>query len=71
MAFLFRKYQPEKSDISQDESVPVEPEVRHDLEFKLFPPSPKAQIYLIVAAVMLLNLILLAIVAIGIWMNLR
>lgn len=64
MAFLFRKYLPqEPDDVSQngDGNVePEEPEVRHELEFTLFPPSPKAQIVLIAAGIILFNLILFA-----------
>lgn len=67
MAFLFRKYlkdedgneisQKSPVEVSPEETVPVQP-----LEFKLWPPSPKAQIMLIAAVIILINVILF-----GIW----
>ena len=67
MSFLYRKYMKDENggpvsqspaqDVVQEETQPVPP-----LEFKLWPPSPKAQIILIAVAFFVFNLIL-----IGIW----
>jgi hypothetical protein len=72
MSFLFRKYlqsdetrddsQAGPDDVDSEEEPPVAP-----LEFRLWPPSPKAQIILIAVAIGLFNLILIAIWAIALY----
>lgn len=66
MAFLFRKYTRDlpEDDISQDEADPVPTEEIPELEFTLFPPSPKAQIILIATGFFLFNILLIATFAI-------
>lgn len=66
MAFLFRKYSRDvpEDDISQEDTEPVPTEEIPELEFTLFPPSPKAQIILIAAGFFLFNILLIAIFAI-------
>ena len=72
MSFLFRKYlqtdetrddaQSGPSEVETDEEPPVAP-----LEFRLWPPSPKAQIILIAVAIGLFNLILIAVWALALY----
>lgn len=72
MSFLFRKHlqsdetrddsQAGPDDVDSEEEPPVAP-----LEFRLWPPSPKAQIILIAVAIGLFNLILIAIWAIALY----
>jgi hypothetical protein len=74
VAFLFRKYTegPDAGDVSQADATEVESEEKPVLtppEFRLFPPSPKAQIILIGVGFFLLNAILIAIWAIALYMN--
>jgi hypothetical protein len=74
VSFLFRKYaeRADTGDVSQAEQVEVESEERPNFpppEFRLFPPSPKAQIILIGVGFFLLNLILIAIVAIAFYVS--
>jgi hypothetical protein len=74
MAFLFRKYtedldppdvsQSGEHEVESEEQPPVQP-----LELKFFPPSPKAQIILIAAGVILINVILVAVLAIVLFMS--
>jgi hypothetical protein len=74
MSFLFRKYlkdehgndisQSSPGEVSPEETPPVQP-----LEFRLWPPSPKAQIILIAVALILFNIILFGIWAIVLWQN--
>jgi hypothetical protein len=73
MAFLFRKYtQVEDADVSQPDDREVETEEQPTgppSELTFFPPSPKAQIMLIAAGVILFNAILIATVVIVVIMN--
>jgi hypothetical protein len=74
VAFLFRKYteRPDAEDVSQPDGLEVESEEKPRVpppEFRLFPPSPKAQIILIGVGFFLLNAVLIAIWAIALFMN--
>lgn len=65
MGFLFRKYTRDLSDedVSRNDPETVEPEEKPQLEFTLFPPSPKAQIVLIAVGFFLFNIALTGIFA--------
>ena len=74
MSFLFRKYARDDrtGDISLQDDVAVESTdqpLREAPEFKLWPPSPKAQILYIGIGLFLFNLLLIAIWAVALYYN--
>jgi hypothetical protein len=76
VGFLFRKYaqQPPDDDVSQDPSLSVESEEEPAFpppELRWFPPSHKAQLILIAAGFVILNVVLMAVLAIALYLNLR
>ena len=76
MGFLFRKYAQQTSDddVSQDPSTSVESEEQPSFpppEIRWFPPSHKAQLILIAAGFVILNVVLIAALAIALYLNLR
>ena len=75
MGFLFRKYTEGLPDeeVSQAESLSVESEETTfpPPEIKWFPPSSKAQLILIAAGFVLLNVIIIGVLAIALYVNLR
>jgi hypothetical protein len=74
VGFLFRKYTQDLpgDDVSQDDEATVESEERPETaspEVRWFPPSPKAQLILIAAGFVILNIALMAVLAIALYLN--
>jgi hypothetical protein len=76
VGFLFRKYaqQAPDEDVSQEAAPSVESEEEPSFpppELRWFPPSHKAQLILIAAGFVVVNVVLMAALAIALYLNLR